>query len=210
MATLNTSVAPATAQTTNKQRWLYSIANLGNVIPYQAVGSILLFYYTDFKHLPVKWAAMAMTIYAIYNALNNPVMGYFSDRTRSRWGRRIPWLLFGTLPCVISFAFIWMAPYDGLKDPGKLLAYFYIVLFIWEGLGDNGFNRLLLPSARDVYGLQGTHRCFCAYEYRANSRLVDWSCFASCALHCPGLSINGDHFCHDRRCCYVYWYPRNV
>jgi glycoside/pentoside/hexuronide:cation symporter, GPH family len=126
MATLNPSVEAVPAQTTSKQRWLYSIANLGNVIPYQAVGAILLFYYTDFKHLPVKWAAMAMTVYAIYNALNNPVMGYFSDRTRSRWGRRIPWLLFLTLPCMVAFAFIWMAPFDGIKDPGKLLAYFFI------------------------------------------------------------------------------------
>lgn len=134
MATLNSPADAAPIQTTSKQRWLYSIANLGNVIPYQAVGAILLFYYTDFKHLPVKWAALAMTIYAIYNAINNPIMGYFSDRTRSRWGRRIPWLLFLTLPCMVAFAFIWMAPFDGIKEPGKLLAYFYIVLFIWEGL----------------------------------------------------------------------------
>jgi len=73
MTTLTTS-GDIPAQTTNKQRWLYSIANLGNNIPYQAVGAVLLFFYTDVKHLPVTWSAIAMTIYAIYNAFNNPIL----------------------------------------------------------------------------------------------------------------------------------------
>ena len=47
--------------TTNGQRWLYAIANLGNVIPYQAVGAVILFYYTDVKHLPAGWAAVLET-----------------------------------------------------------------------------------------------------------------------------------------------------
>ncbi len=124
-----------TAPSTNRQRWLYSLANLGNVIPYQAVGAILLFYYVDVKHLPVAWSAAAMTFYAIYNALNNPVLGYLSDRTRSRWGRRIPYLLFCTAPYAIAFALVWMAPFDGRQNPVELLSYFLVVLIIWEGLG---------------------------------------------------------------------------
>lgn len=132
--------------TTNRQRWLYSLANLGNVIPYQAVGAILLFYYTDVKHMPVKTAALAMTLFAIFNAFNNPIVGYLSDRTRSRWGRRIPYMLLGTLPAMIAFALIWMAPFDGVTEPTKLAVYFYIVVFIWEVLAtavSTGYYALL-------------------------------------------------------------------
>jgi glycoside/pentoside/hexuronide:cation symporter, GPH family len=121
--------------TTNRQRWLYSLANLGNVIPYQAVGAVLLFYYSDVKHMPVAWMATAMTIYAIYNAFNNPLLGYLSDRTRSRWGRRIPYILFGTVPYAITFALLWMAPFDGRDNPVGLLVYFLIAVILWEGLG---------------------------------------------------------------------------
>ena len=121
--------------TTNKQRWLYSIANLGNTIPYQAVGAVVLFYYTDVKRLPATWAATVMTIYAIYNAFNNPVLGYLSDRTHSRWGRRIPYILFGTLPYALTFALLFFAPFDGQADPVLLLVYFAVILFLWEGLG---------------------------------------------------------------------------
>ena len=49
--------------TTNKQRWLYSIANLGNVIPYQA-SNFILFFFTDVKRLPVQWASTAMLVFA--------------------------------------------------------------------------------------------------------------------------------------------------
>lgn len=134
MAKIFTIDTAVPEQTTNRQRWLYSLANLGNVIPYQAVGAILLFYYVDVKHLPVKWAALAMTIFAVFNAFNDPVMGYLSDRTRTRWGRRIPYMLFGTLPALIAFALIWMAPFDGVTQPTKLMVYFYVVVFIWEFL----------------------------------------------------------------------------
>lgn len=132
--------------TTNKQRWLYSIANLGNVIPYQAVGAVILFYYTDVKHLPATWASIVMTIYAFYNAFNNPVIGYLSDRTKSRWGRRIPYMLFGMLPEALFFAFLFFAPFDGRQNPGALVAWFSVGLFFWEGLAtavSTGYYSLL-------------------------------------------------------------------
>lgn len=137
MSTITAAPAaiPAEGETTSRQRWLYSIANLGNNIPYQTVGAILVFYYADVRHMPVAWMAIAMTLYAIYNAFNNPVLGYLSDRTRSRWGRRIPYILFGALPMAASFAFLWMAPFDGRDNPVGLLVYFAIMVLIWEGLG---------------------------------------------------------------------------
>lgn len=139
--------------TTNRQRWLYSIANLGNVIPYQAVGAVILFYYTDVKHLPATWASVVMTIYAFYNAFNNPLIGYFSDRTRSRWGRRIPYMLFGMLPEAFFFAFLFFAPFDGRQNPGALVAWFSVGLFFWEGLGtavSTGYYSLL-PEMFQTY-----------------------------------------------------------
>jgi GPH family glycoside/pentoside/hexuronide:cation symporter len=132
--------------TTNRQRWLYSVANLGNVIPYQAVGTVLLFYYTDVKHLPASWAAIVMTIYAFYNAFNNPIIGYLSDRTKSRWGRRIPYMLFGMLPEAFFFAFLFFAPFDGRRDPVSLVVWLSIGLVLWEGLGtavSTGYYSLL-------------------------------------------------------------------
>ncbi len=126
------SIAPVT--TSNKQRWLYSIASIGTVMPTNAVGAFMLFYYTDVKHLPVAWAATAMVIFTIYDAVNNPILGYLSDRTKTRWGRRIPYIMFGAAPYALFFALIWMVPFDGISRPIPTLIYFVVVSWIWEGL----------------------------------------------------------------------------
>lgn len=119
---------------TTKQRWLYSLANLGNTIPYQ-MASFILFFYTDVMRLPVALASSVMFVYSIWDAINNPIMGYISDRTKTRWGRRIPYLRFGIIPYAISFVFVWLAPFDGVNQTTALLLYMLIVPFAWEGLG---------------------------------------------------------------------------
>ncbi len=118
--------------TTNAQRWLYGLANLGLVVTVQAFSAYALFFYTDVRGLPPTWAATVMTIYAFYNAFNNPVLGYISDRTRTRWGRRIPYILFGAIPLVVVFILVWLAPFDGRTQPVALLIYFAAIIFVWE------------------------------------------------------------------------------
>lgn len=119
---------------TNKQRWLYSLANLGHVIPSQMVGFVL-FFFTDIKRLPVVIASGVMFAYSLWDAINNPIMGYISDRTKSRWGRRIPYLKFGAIPFALSLILIWLAPYDGVDQTTSLMLYMIFVPFLWEGLG---------------------------------------------------------------------------
>lgn len=125
---------PALERTSQAQRWWFGLANLGCAIPYQAVGAIALFYYVDVKRLSPTWAAAVMAGYAVYNALNNPLIGYLSDRTRTRWGRRIPFILFGTLPYALFFALLFTAPFDGVTQPVPLLLYFIAGLFLFETL----------------------------------------------------------------------------
>lgn len=138
--------------TTNKQRWLYSLANLATVIPYQAM-PFAQFYYTDIKKLPVAWVSNLLFLFAFYNAANNPLIGHLSDRTRSRWGRRIPFILFGTAPMAIFFTLIWVAPFDGLTQPGLLIGWFAVMLVLWElcgtAIGTSYFA--LLPEMFTTY-----------------------------------------------------------
>lgn len=131
MSTIETT---ALISATNKQRWLYSIANLGHVIPTQMVGFVL-FFFTDIKRLPVAIASAVMFAYSIWDAVNNPIMGYITDRTKSPWGRRIPYLKFGAVPFALSLIFIWIAPFDGVEQTKALMFYMIFVPFLWEGLG---------------------------------------------------------------------------
>jgi GPH family glycoside/pentoside/hexuronide:cation symporter len=134
------------ARTTQAQRWLYGIAMMGVTMPGQVFGVSLLFFYTDVKHLPPAWAAIALTIYAIYNAVNNPLIGYLQDKTHTRLGRRIPWLRYGAFPFMIMFAALWLAPFDGKENPYALLAYFVIVIVLYDAINSavgNAYYALL-------------------------------------------------------------------
>ncbi|MBN8655057.1 MAG: MFS transporter [Anaerolineae bacterium] len=119
-------------KTSTKTRMMYSLMSLGVATPAEAVAGIIAFYIVDVKNLPTEWFATFWFFYTIYNAINNPMLGYMSDRTRSRWGRRIPYVLFGGLPYAAAFALLFTAPFDGKDNPLGLLIYFGAAIVVWE------------------------------------------------------------------------------
>ncbi len=152
-------MAQARFATSTKTRLLYALTSLGITIPGEAVAGVIAFYIVDIKNLPVAWYSAFWFFYTIYNAVNNPALGYFSDRTRSRWGRRIPYILFGGLPYALAFALLFTAPFDGKTNPTGLLLYFGTAIIIWEGL--------YTALATGYYGL--LPEMFGSYEERTDA-----------------------------------------
>ncbi len=142
-------------KTSFKTRILYSLSSLGVATPAEAIAGIIAFYIVDVMNLPATWFATFWFFYTIYNAFNNPALGYLSDRTRSRWGRRIPYILFGGLPYAVAFALIFTAPFDGKDNPVGLLIYFGAAIVAWEGIytaiatGYYGLLPEMFPSYRE-------------------------------------------------------------
>jgi GPH family glycoside/pentoside/hexuronide:cation symporter len=120
--------------TSTKTRIMYSLVSLGVATPAEAVAGVIAFYIVDVKNLPATWYATFWFFYTLYNAINNPVLGFLSDRTRSRWGRRLPYILFTGLPYAVTFALLFTAPFDGKDNPVGLLMYFGACIVVWEGL----------------------------------------------------------------------------
>lgn len=93
-----------------RHKLAYGIASLGEGMLGTTLAFYLLFYYTDIVKVNPFWAGFAVAIGRLWDAVTDPAMGQITDRTRSRWGRRRPYLLFGSIPLGISFLLFWMVP----------------------------------------------------------------------------------------------------
>ena len=92
------------------------------------VGTFLVFYYNQVLGVPGASVGLAILIGSVFDAVTDPIVGAISDRTRSRWGRRHPYLLGSGLPLGIAFYLLWVPP-AGL-DAGGLAAWLVALLLL--------------------------------------------------------------------------------
>jgi GPH family glycoside/pentoside/hexuronide:cation symporter len=111
----------------------YGVGNLGQALFFNTVQTFLIFFYTDVVRLDPKWVGLAFAIsYGVWNAINDPLVGVLSDRTRTRWGRRIPYIALGTPLTFLLFALVWSPPLGGhpLTNPSHVGIFLYFAVII--------------------------------------------------------------------------------
>lgn len=92
--------------------------------------TFLLFYYSDALGLSPALAGTALMLGKLWDAINDPLTGYISDHTSSRWGRRRVFLLFAAVPVGALFYFIWAPPSFLTASPGIGLFTYLLVTWI--------------------------------------------------------------------------------
>ncbi len=111
------------------QKLTYSMGRFANTVSYLVFSNRIQFFYIDVVGLSPAVAGLLWTLFGVWNGINDPLTGQISDRTRSRWGRRIPYLLFGAIPLGILFALLWTPPGGG---GWQTAAYFVAILFFFD------------------------------------------------------------------------------
>ena len=84
----------------------------------------LTIFYSDEVLVPLGFIALVKAIARAFDALTDPVMGWVTDHTRSRWGRRRPWMMIGAPLAALSFIALFAPPED--LTPGSAAVWFAI------------------------------------------------------------------------------------
>ena len=98
----------AAEKLSRKTKLLYGAGDFGFSLTTTVIGVLYAIFLTDVIGIPARYAAGVFLIGRIWDFVNDPLMGFISDRTRSRWGRRRPFLLFGFIPFAAAYALIWI------------------------------------------------------------------------------------------------------
>ncbi len=111
----------------------YSFGAVATALSYQAFSTYIIFFYVDTLRLEAGLAAIAMLIYGVWNAINDPLAGFISDSTRTKWGRRIPYILFGSIPFGLAYFLVWTPPFTS-TNMTALFLYFLAIICLFDGL----------------------------------------------------------------------------
>ncbi|MFC1879524.1 MFS transporter [Chloroflexota bacterium] len=115
----------------------YAIGMFGTSIPINMLKTYAAIFYVDKLGVTTAQFALMLLIYTFIDALDNPVYGFLSDRTRTRWGRRRPWMVIGTPLLILTFVAFYSVP-DFLA--GNSLFAYCMLFYILAGTLDSVIN----------------------------------------------------------------------
>lgn len=107
----------------------YSFGYLGMVLATWTFSTYIFFFYASVIGLDPLWIGLALGILGVWDMFNDPLMGHISDKTKTRWGRRRPYIIFGTVPMVFTFILLWWNPFT---DWFMIFLYFLLIMLIFE------------------------------------------------------------------------------
>ena len=96
----------------------------------------VIFYYENELFLSILWIGIAFLIYGFWNMINDPLLGWLSDkktRFTERWGRRFPWFLVGAILTNIVYFFIYAVPFaDPKSNQIAVFLWLLVILVLFE------------------------------------------------------------------------------
>jgi len=163
----NTDLSSALAPLKLRHFAAYGSGDFGFAMVTHMVGLFLLFFLTDVFGISAAAAGSIFMIARIWDAVNDPIMGYISDRTVTRWGKYRPYLFFGVIPLAILNVLLFTTP--DFSPTGKYI--WVLVIYIGWGMAytatnlpfgslsavftQNPVERTSLAASRMFFGMPG-------------------------------------------------------
>tara|TARA_Y100001968_G_scaffold126621_1_gene115585 strand:- start:6835 stop:8175 length:1341 start_codon:yes stop_codon:yes gene_type:complete len=92
------------------------------------LGTYLFLFFTCAAGIPAFIAGSLLMVSKLWDALNDPLIGWMSDHTNSRWGPRLPWMIGGSVPLGLFLAAMWWVPPGGIE--AKTMYYIFAAILL--------------------------------------------------------------------------------
>lgn len=115
-----------------RHKLVYGLGDWGTSAATTARNIFWFFFLTSVVGMEAGLAGSVFLIGRIWDAINDPLIGMLSDRVRTRWGRRRPFLLFGALPFGLAFALLFLVP--PWQEPLARAAYYVVAFLLFDSL----------------------------------------------------------------------------
>lgn len=169
MTDLTSAQSPTATKLSSGTKTAFGLASLGMAVIGGIYAAMLTKFYQDNLGLGHQLIGIAMLIYAIWNAINDPIFGEITDRTKSKLGRRIPYLRYTAPFYAATFIAVWFCP-EKISEIGKF-SWMLVTMLLYDTcftivglvhgallpeLSESDKERAKLSMFAAIFGLVGT------------------------------------------------------
>ena len=146
------------------QKISYGSGDFAFNLYWQGISLYLFYFYTDVLGLPNALAGIIYAIGSFWDAGTDPIMGYLADRTRTRWGRYRPYLLFVPIPMALGYIMLLWHPSDMSVTSLGLVALIgqliFRLLFTMASTPYSALMARMTSNSEDRAGMAGARMLF--------------------------------------------------
>ena len=151
---------------TNRERFCYSVFNGADYLIKNIIGKYMFFFYTTTLAINPLWIAIGQPLIKLLDVVTDPLVGEWSDRTRSKMGKRRPWILVGAITLGIVFPMSWMPTFIMFWDPAPTVVSIFVYFLIFKLLYYVTHTVAVVP----YYALGAE----LSSDYQERTRIVGW------------------------------------